>query len=630
MLTISFIENRVKTYFPFCMCNNITILEAVKQLNENAMKKFLFIVLFLTVALTYALAQQSGSCGDNLTWTLDENGTLTISGTGEMDDYQYYECGPWGKEITQLILEEGITHIGNYAFSKCESTGNLIFPASLTSIGKYAFQDAAFTGILTLPKGLTEIGSFAFYGCSGFTGSLTLPEGLTVIERSTFNGCSGFTGVLTLPKGLIRIDDNAFYECSGFTGTLTLPEGLTNIGNSAFCECSGFTGTLTLPEGLINIENVAFYRCSGFTDTLLLPETLLNIGSFVFGGCGFAVVLNENKTPIVIDADVFQNVNLSNKKLCVPAGSGPAYSQANVWKKFAIKEYGVGITPSFSENGGTVDCGTEISISTKPEAELYYGLGKDTVPTLRYTEPIIITDTTYISTYSRVRNVYSDTIRATYIPEHASFVGMDWDWSAEHKATLSLTCPRCETKIKPAVSLSEELTKEATEKETGLKTYTATATANEVTYKSVNREVLPQLTQPIHDTVVKTDTVTITEVKTDTVTITEVKTDTITITEVKTDTITVTVTDTVYIEVETGNGAAETMKVKLYPNPTNGSFTVEAEEDAYLQIYNAAGVCIQSKRMQGNRFTGTLPSSGLYFIKLTARNRTYTKRLIVQ
>ena len=551
------------------------------------MKRFLFIALLLASGLAYTFAQQSGSCGDNLTWTLDEDGTLTISGTGEM-----YNDFMWGvldvdRKATRLILEEGITHIGKGAFSECSGlTGDLILPASLTSIGNCAFQD-----------------------CSGFTGNLTLPDGLTNIEMGAFSNCRGLTGYLTLPAGLTDIAEQVFYECR-FTGDLTLPEGLTKIEMGAFYKCNGFTGSLILPASLTSIGHSAFNGCSGFTDTLMLPESLLSIDPKAFGNCGFSVVLNEKKNPILIGTDVFQNTTLSNIKLCVPAGSGTAYSQAEGWKDFNIEEYGVGITPSFSENGGTVDCGTEISISTKPEAELYYGLGKDAAPTLRYTSSIVVADTTYISAYSKVRNVYSDTVYATYIPEHISSPDVEWDWSAEHTATLSLTCPRCQTKTKPAVSLSEELTQEATEETTGLKTYTATATANEVMYKSINREVLPRLTQPIHDTVVKTDT--------------------IVVTEVKTDTITVTVTDTVYIEVETGNGAAETMKVKLYPNPTNGSFTVEAEEDAYLQIYNAAGVCIQSKRMQGGRFTGSLPTSGLYFIKLTARNRTYTKRLIVQ
>ena len=589
------------------------------------MKRFFSVFLLLAGGLTFVFAQQSGSCGDNLTWTLDEDGTLTISGTGEMYDGIVIEG--FEEKITQVIFEEGITYIGESAFQNTKLTGSLILPASLTRIGIAAFSDCSkITGNLTLPAGLTSIGRNAFYGCSGFIGTLTLPTDLTNIGSEAFYGCSGFTN-LTLPADLTSIEDATFRECSGFTGNLTLPESLTSIGSYAFYRCTGFTGNLTLPESLTNIgegafqncnltgnliipekltsiEERAFGYCRGFTDTLMLPESLLSIGSQAFGNCGFSVVLNEKENPIGINANVFEGLTLSNIKLCVPAGSEAAYSQAEVWKDFNIEEYGVGIHPSFDKAEGVLACGTEVSISgATTTEEIYYGLGKDAVPTLRYTDPIVVSDTTYISAYSRVRNVYSDTIRATYIPEHASyFVGMDWDWSAEHKATLSLTCPRCKTMLKPTVSLSEELTKEATEEESGLKTYTATAVANEVTYKSINREVLPRLIQPIHDTV--------------------------TITEVKTDTIVI--TDTVYIEVGTGNTVAAPMTVKLYPNPTNGSFTVEAEEDAYLQIYNAAGVCIQSNQLQGGRFTGSLPSSGLYFIKLTSHNRTYTKRLVVK
>ena len=562
------------------------------------MKRFLFIALLLASGLAYTLAQQSGSCGDNLTWTLDEDGTLTISGTGEMYDGGIIAAEGLGNKVTRLVLEEGITYIGEWAFLNCERlTGNLILPSSLTGIGENAFYECkGLTGDLTLPVSLISIGREAFYNCSGFTGSLTFPAGLTTIGERAFYTCSGFTGSLTLPAGLTTIGEGAFDFCYGFTGSLTLPASLTSIKHHTFHHCSGLTGSLTLPASLTDIEESAFYGCSGFTDTLMLPESLRNIESSAFVNCGFAVVLNESKTPIEITADVFGNLTLSNIKLCVPAGSGTAYSQAAVWKDFDIEEYGVGIHPSFDKAESVLACGTEISISGATETEeIYYGLGKDAIPTLRYTEPIVVVDTTYISAYSRVWNVYSDTVYAQYIPEHVSSSNkVTWDWSAEHKATLSLTCPRCQTELKPEVSLSEELTNEATEETTGLKTYTATATANEVTDTNIYREVLARLTQPIHDTVV------------------------------------ITVTDTVYIQVGTENGTAETMKVKLYPNPTNGSFTVEAEEDAYLQIYNAAGICIQSKQLQGGRFTGLLPTSGLYFIKLTARNRTYTKRLIVQ
>lgn len=569
------------------------------------MKKLLFIFLLLAGYLTYASAQQSGSCGPNLTWTLDEDGTLTISGTGEM--YEGAVVEGLQKNVTQLILEEGITHIGESAFQGCsELTGTLILPESLTSIGQNAFMGCSkLTGNLILPESLTSIGYGAFWGCSGFTGPLTLHEGLTSIGEYAFCICSGFTGTLILPASLTSIGEGVFSGCSGFTGNLTLPMGLTSIGDYAFSSCNGFTGNLTLPAGLTSIGNASFFVC-GFTDTLILPKDLLKIESRAFGYCNFSVVLNKNRTPIVIGSDVFQGLTLSKVKLCVPVGSGDAYSQAEVWKEFTIEEY-EDLTPFFSENRESITCGTEISISAKTGAEIYYGLGKDAVPTLRYTNPIVIIDTTYICAYSKEGNKYSETVYVKYIPIH-SFFRVDWDWSSEHKATLSLTYSCCSTKTKPAVSLSEELTKEATEEEAGLKTYTAIATANGVTYKSTYREVLARLSQPIYDTVVKTDTIVVTDIVHDTVVI----------------------TDTVYIEVGAGNAEAKAMKMRLYPNPTNGSFTVEAEEDAHLQIYDAAGACIRSGYTYGGRFTGSLPTSGLYFIKLTSGNRTYTKRLIVR
>ncbi|MCM1168687.1 MAG: leucine-rich repeat protein [Bacteroides sp.] len=473
-------------------------------------KKFLFVIFLLVGCLTGVTAQQNGTCGENLTWTLDENGTLTISGTGAMDDYS--NTGSWDREINQLVLEEGITHIGDHAFYHCKNLSSLSFPKSLRSIGVYSFFE-----------------------------------------------CVGVRGMLNLPKGLTSIGERAFGSCE-FTGSLNLPESLTSIGAWAFTNCNGFTGLLTLPEGLTSIGDYAFSGCSGFT-----------------------IIFNENKIPIAIAADVFSTQTLSEAKLYVPAGSETAYSQAEVWKEFAIEEYGdLPLTPVFSESREIVDCGTRIAISAKTDAEIYYGLGKDAAPTLKYTSPIVITDTTYLCAYSKEGTEYSDTVYAKYIPIHNDpFTNVEWNWSVEPKATLSLACPRCRTEVKPAVNLTEKIS----EGETGLKTYTATATVNEVTYKTT-------LTKPILDTVI--------------------------------------ITDTVYIEVGTGNAENEAMRVKLYPNPTNGSFTVEAEEDAQLQIYDAAGACIRSGRTQGGRFTGSLPSSGLYFIKLTAGNRTYTRRLIVR
>ncbi len=195
-------------------------------------------------------------------------------------NYAFRNCGFTGN----LELPEGLTSIGNSAFIYCGFTGNLELPKSLISIGNYAFSGCkGFTGSLKLPESLTNIGDYAFASCAGFSGSLELPKGLTGIGNDVFSNC-GFTGSLKLPEGLINIGNSAFAHCKGFTGNLELPEGLTSIGNSAFTEC-GFTGSLKLPKGLISIGNSAFGYCKGFTGNLELPEGLTSIGDYTFANC---------------------------------------------------------------------------------------------------------------------------------------------------------------------------------------------------------------------------------------------------------------------------------------------------------------------------------------------------------
>lgn len=181
----------------------------------------------------------SGTCGENLNWVLYDDGLLVITGTGEMEDYDYPSDRPhWDiSKIKNIVFPEGLTSIGDLAFAYCSGlTGSLKLPGGLTSIGDYAFAYcSSLTGSLELSDNLTSIGSHAFSECSGFTGSLELPEGLTLIEKCTFWECSGLTGSLKLPSSLTSIGEDAFYKCSSLTGSLELPSSLTSIGEGAFC-----------------------------------------------------------------------------------------------------------------------------------------------------------------------------------------------------------------------------------------------------------------------------------------------------------------------------------------------------------------------------------------------------------
>ncbi len=243
--------------------------------------------------------EDSGQCGDNLTWTL-KDGTLTISGTGDMYDYNTGKVAPWSEylnqnELLNLFIEEGITRIGQRAFYECNTfIGELVIPNSVASIGSYAFYGCSgFNGSLIIPNSVSLINEFSFAKCSGFTGELILSDNITNIGESAFDGCRNFTGNLVLPNNITNIGINAFYGCSGFTGSLTIPNSVISIGRHAFCRCTGFTDNLIISNGVSDIGDSVFYGCSGFKGNLTIPDSVTRIGEYAFYGCkGFNGKIN--------------------------------------------------------------------------------------------------------------------------------------------------------------------------------------------------------------------------------------------------------------------------------------------------------------------------------------------------
>uniref|UniRef100_UPI004056DD09 leucine-rich repeat protein n=1 Tax=Acetatifactor sp. TaxID=1872090 RepID=UPI004056DD09 len=274
----------------------------------------------------------SGQCGENLTWTI-EGSTLTISGTGAMWDYtrvaydgtkdEVQTEAPWYEyrtELTELIIEKGVTHIGDYAFANSSNlTGNLTIPEGVTSIGEGAFYCCSgFMGDLMLPEGMTEIGKLAFHRCEGFEGRLILPNSLTTIGMYAFEACS-FTGDLLIPEKITSIEDYSFYSCNDFDGKLVIPEGLTSIGSWAFTNC-GFSGTLTIPESVTSIGEYAFSG-NNFTGDLVIPDGITSIECGVFSFCSeFDGVLYIPAEVAFIGDGAFQGCSGFSGELVLPAG----------------------------------------------------------------------------------------------------------------------------------------------------------------------------------------------------------------------------------------------------------------------------------------------------------------------
>ena len=190
-----------------------------------------------TLAVLPSIAH--GTCGYNLiTWVLTEDGTLTISGSGNMKDYSSSSVAPWYSNRTKIlsvVVEPGVESVGNYAFYACLKLASVSLPGGVKSVGQSAFQDCAKLTAVEIPEGVTSIGYRAFYGCSGLT-SVTIPEGVTSIGSSAFSGCRSLTSV-TIPEGVTSIDYYTFEDCSSLT-SVTIPESVTSIGNSAFYGCS--------------------------------------------------------------------------------------------------------------------------------------------------------------------------------------------------------------------------------------------------------------------------------------------------------------------------------------------------------------------------------------------------------
>ena len=218
-----------------------------------------------------------------VTWTLSDDGTLTISGT-EMPDYEYgsrYNNIPWyiqRDKIQKVIIEKGVTNIGNNAFIDCSGLTSIAIPNSVTSIGNSAFGRCSSLTSITIPNSVTSIGEWAFSE-SGLT-SVNIPNSVTSIGERAFIYCSGLTSI-TIPNSVTSIGDGAFYSCSGLT-SVTIPNSVTSL-EGTFIHCSGLT-SVTIPNSVTSIGDHAFYGCSGLT-SITIPNSVTIIGMDAFYGC---------------------------------------------------------------------------------------------------------------------------------------------------------------------------------------------------------------------------------------------------------------------------------------------------------------------------------------------------------
>ncbi len=261
----------------------------------------------------------SGTCGDNLTWTLDTEGTLTIDGTGDMKNYSF-DSAPWysySASIKNVVITDDVTTIGDSAFRSCASLATItieadnanyssdeygaLFNKDKTTLIQYPIGNTRTS--YTIPDSVTNIGNYAFFGCSSLA-SITIPDSVTSIGDSAFSNCDSLASI-TIPDSVTSIGERAFFYCDSLAtitieadnanyssdecGVLfnkdksmliqypigntrtsyTIPGSVTSIGGSAFNRCTSLT-SVTIPDSVTSIGDSAFYASTALNEIFIL------------------------------------------------------------------------------------------------------------------------------------------------------------------------------------------------------------------------------------------------------------------------------------------------------------------------------------------------------------------------
>lgn len=193
-------------------------------------------------------------------WELSENGILTISGYGEMPNFEWRRYGsnsPWSKKkefIKEIVIEDGITSIGERSFPLCSEIISVEIPNTITSIGPCAFYCCNKLSSIQLPNDIMYIGWAAFSGCSGLT-SVKIPQGVRNIREYAFAGCSGLTSI-TIPGSVRNIGESAFSKCINLN-SVEMEDGVEEIGEECFFGCEKLLA-ISIPNSVKSFGNNAF------------------------------------------------------------------------------------------------------------------------------------------------------------------------------------------------------------------------------------------------------------------------------------------------------------------------------------------------------------------------------------
>lgn len=300
-----------------------------------------FVLLFVFVPVEASAEEiSSGTCGENLSWTLSDEGVLTIFGSGEITSWR----GERSK-VLSIVIEDGVTTIGDSAFNNCSNLTSVSIPDTVTAIGDSAFVHCSSLTNVSIPNSVTTIGTSTFNNCSSLT-NVNIPDSVITIGRGAFFNCSSLTNV-SIPNSVTSIGDYAFNNCSNLTTvsisnsvttieeytfdncsnltSVSIPDSVTTIEARAFSNCSSLT-TVSIPNSVATIEFAAFEYCSSLTD-VSIPNSVTAINAQVFAGCSSLTNINIPDSVTMIVSFAFNgcssltNVSIPNSVTMIGDGA---------------------------------------------------------------------------------------------------------------------------------------------------------------------------------------------------------------------------------------------------------------------------------------------------------------------
>ena len=319
-------------------------------MKERLLSFVLAVLMIATLLPATALAADivdSGTCGaegdgSNLTWTLNSDGVLKIEGSGKMEDYMSGEYDtPWcnyNRQIQEVSISAGVTYIGEDAFNDCYRLsvihvieGNSEYSSDASGVllncdkTEILFCPKAFSGEYIVADGVTSIAEGAFSGCNSLTG-IFIADGVVSIGTLAFYRCSSLTSVI-IPDGLTTIGNEAFSSC-GLLTSVEIPASVTSIGESAFTSCDSLAG-IWVNEGneyyssdasgvLFNKDKTTLVQCPGAFKAYAIPSCVTSIGDDAFYGCSSLVsaTIPDSVTSIgdraFVDCTSLESVTIPN------------------------------------------------------------------------------------------------------------------------------------------------------------------------------------------------------------------------------------------------------------------------------------------------------------------------------